>query len=94
MQGNSQRHWLPVAVLVRPIAVIGYPHSAEPGVLDFLNHLGFAYRWSNRVIPLGQAVAEKEIKKRQLNLVQEAEVTRALGARDSDQQQAAQSGRS
>ena len=52
---------------VCPVAVMGYPHSAQPGVLDFLNHLGFSYRWSNRVIPFGQLTAEKEIKKHQLN---------------------------
>ena len=51
---------------VRPVAIMGYP-STDPGVLDFLNHLGFAYRWSSRVIPFGQAAAEKEIKKHQLN---------------------------
>lgn len=51
---------------VRPIAVLGYPPT-DPGVLDFLNHLGFAYRWSSRVIPFGQAAAEKEIKRHQLN---------------------------
>ncbi|HEU4754941.1 MAG TPA: hypothetical protein VFU47_17675, partial [Armatimonadota bacterium] len=47
---------------VRPIAVMGYPHESEPGILDFLNSLGFAYRWSNRFIPLGREVAEREIK--------------------------------
>jgi type IV secretion system protein VirB4 len=51
---------------VRPVAVMSYP-STDPGVLDFLNHLGLAYRWSSRVIPFGQAAAEKEIKKHQLN---------------------------
>jgi type IV secretion system protein VirB4 len=48
---------------VRPIAVMGYPHESEPGILDFLNGLGFRYRWSNRVIPLGREVAEREIKR-------------------------------
>jgi len=52
---------------IRPIAVMGYPHITEPGGLDFLNHLGFSYRWSNRVIPFGQAAAEREIKRHQLN---------------------------
>ena len=51
---------------VRPVAVMSYP-STDPGVLDFLNHLGLAYRWSSRVIPFGQAAAEKAIKKHQLN---------------------------
>lgn len=48
---------------IRPIAVMGYPHESAPGILDFLNRLGFAYRWSNRIIPLGREMAEREIKR-------------------------------
>lgn len=48
---------------IRPVAVLGYPHESRPGVLDLLNHLPFAYRWSNRVIPLGRETAEHEIKR-------------------------------
>src|SRR5574338_692778 len=33
---------------VRPIAVVGYPGESFPGILDFLNRLPVAYRWSNR----------------------------------------------
>jgi type IV secretion/conjugal transfer VirB4 family ATPase len=48
---------------IRPVAVMGYPHESEPGILDLLNGLGFAYRWSNRVIPLGRENADREIKR-------------------------------
>jgi type IV secretion system protein TrbE len=48
---------------VRPVAVTGYPHDSEPGMLDLLNRLGFQYRWSNRIIPLGRENAEREIKR-------------------------------
>ncbi|MGH7576572.1 MAG: hypothetical protein ACREM1_15780, partial [Longimicrobiales bacterium] len=48
---------------VRPLAVMGYPHESEPGMLDFLNGLGFAYRWSHRIIPLGRERADQEIKR-------------------------------
>ena len=41
----------------------GYPHESEPGILDLLNGLGFAYRWSNRIIPLGRENADREIKR-------------------------------
>jgi type IV secretion system protein TrbE len=48
---------------VRPVAILGYPHESEPGILDLLNGLGFAYRWSNRVIPLSRETADQEIKR-------------------------------
>lgn len=48
---------------VRPVAVMGYPHESEPGILDFLNGLGFCYRWSNRFLPLGREAADREIRR-------------------------------
>lgn len=48
---------------IRPVAVMGYPHESEPGILDLLNGIGFAYRWSNRIIPLGRESADREIKR-------------------------------
>lgn len=48
---------------IRPVAIVGYPHDSEPGILDCLNNLGFAYRWSNRILPLGRESAEQEIKR-------------------------------
>lgn len=37
---------------IMPIAVHGFPLEAHAGVLDALNGLPFAYRWSNRIIPI------------------------------------------
>ena len=51
---------------VRVVAVQGYPHESQPGQLDFLNALPFAFRWSNRVIPLGTHEAAKHIRRHQL----------------------------
>lgn len=48
---------------IRPVAVMGYPHESEPGMLDVLNGLGLSYRWSNRIIPLGRETADREIKR-------------------------------
>jgi type IV secretion system protein VirB4 len=48
---------------IRPVAVVGYPHESEPGILDLLNNVGFAYRWSNRIIPLGRESADHEIRR-------------------------------
>ncbi len=48
---------------VRPVAVVGYPHESEPGILDLLNNVGFAYRWSSRIIPLSRESADHEIRR-------------------------------
>ncbi|HUA23339.1 MAG TPA: conjugal transfer protein TrbE [Steroidobacteraceae bacterium] len=46
---------------VRVVTVRGFPTSTWPGVLDDLNRLGFAYRWSTRFLCLDKAEAEKEL---------------------------------
>lgn len=37
---------------LRVLSVRGFPTSTWPGLLDDLNHLGIAYRWSTRLICL------------------------------------------
>lgn len=51
---------------VRAVAVQGFPHVSHAGEMDFLNALPFAFRWSNRVIPLGTPEAAKHIRRHQL----------------------------
>ncbi len=36
---------------LRVVSVRGFPTSTWPGILDDLNRLGFAYRWSTRLMP-------------------------------------------
>ena len=46
---------------LRVLSVRGFPTSTWPGLLDDLNRLGFAYRWSTRWLCLDKAEAEKEL---------------------------------
>ena len=46
---------------LRVATVRGFPTSTWPGMLDDLNRLGFAYRWSTRFLCLDKADAEKEL---------------------------------
>ena len=46
---------------LRVVTVRGFPTSTWPGLLDDLNHLGFAYRWSTRFLCMDKAEAEKEL---------------------------------
>ncbi len=46
---------------LRVVSVRGFPISTWPGILDDLNRLGFAYRWSTRFLCLDKAEAEKEL---------------------------------
>jgi len=46
---------------LRVLTVRGFPTSTWPGILDELNRLGFAYRWSTRFLCLDKAEAEKEL---------------------------------
>lgn len=48
---------------LRVVSVRGFPSSTWPGVLDDLNRLGFAYRWSTRYLCLDKAEAEKELRR-------------------------------
>lgn len=46
---------------LRVASVRGFPTSTWPGLLDDLNRLGFAYRWSTRFLCMDKAEAEKEL---------------------------------
>lgn len=46
---------------LRVVSVRGFPTSTWPGILDDLNRLGFAYRWSTRFLCLDKSEAEKEL---------------------------------
>ncbi|WP_285411423.1 conjugal transfer protein TrbE [Variovorax sp. efr-133-TYG-130] len=46
---------------LRVLTVRGFPTSTWPGLLDELNRLGFAYRWSTRFLFLDKAEAEREL---------------------------------
>ncbi|WP_414442125.1 conjugal transfer protein TrbE [Burkholderia sp. 22PA0106] len=46
---------------LRVVTVRGFPTSTWPGLLDDLNRLAFAYRWSTRFLCLDKAEAEKEL---------------------------------
>jgi type IV secretion/conjugal transfer VirB4 family ATPase len=51
---------------LRAVAIQGYPHASHAGEMDVLNGLPFAFRWSNRLIPLGTQEAAKQIRRHQL----------------------------
>jgi type IV secretion system protein VirB4 len=44
---------------LRILTVIGFPTATTPGILDDLNRLAFAYRWSTRAIMLDKTDATK-----------------------------------
>ena len=46
---------------LRVLTVRGFPTSTWPGLLDELNRLGFACRWSTRFLCLDKAEAEREL---------------------------------
>jgi len=46
---------------LRVVSVRGFPTSTWPGLLDDLNRLGFAYRWSTRFLCLDKAESEREL---------------------------------
>ncbi len=54
MLGNSH---------LRVLTVVGFPTVTTPGILDELNRLAFAYRWSTRAIMLDKADATKLLTK-------------------------------
>ncbi len=51
---------------IRAVAIQGYPHASTSGGLDVLNGLRCAFRWSNRVIPVGMHTAARLIRRHQL----------------------------
>ncbi|HEY5238821.1 MAG TPA: conjugal transfer protein TrbE, partial [Rhizomicrobium sp.] len=40
---------------LRTVTILGFPNTTRPGLLDALNALDFAYRWSTRFIALDKA---------------------------------------
>ncbi|KQY91827.1 conjugal transfer protein TrbE [Caulobacter sp. Root1455] len=46
---------------LRTLTVLGFPNTTRPGLLDALNHQGFAYRWSTRFIALDKPAAAKAL---------------------------------
>ncbi|KAF0251030.1 conjugal transfer protein TrbE [Pseudomonas putida] len=46
---------------LRVVTLRGFPNSTWPGILDDLNRLGFAYRWSSRFLCLDKDGAESEL---------------------------------
>ena len=46
---------------LRVLTVLGFPNATTPGLLDALNDLGFAYRWTTRWIALDKTEATKHL---------------------------------
>ncbi|PWB79806.1 MAG: conjugal transfer protein TrbE, partial [Methylocystaceae bacterium] len=46
---------------LRTLTVLGFPNVTRPGILDALNHLDFAYRWTTRFLPLDKTQAVKTL---------------------------------
>ncbi len=44
---------------LRCLTITGFPAATVPGMLDDLNRLGFAYRWTTRAIALDKVAAQK-----------------------------------
>ena len=49
------------SVHFRTVTLMGFPGTTSPGMLDALNHLGFAYRWVTRFLPLDKPDAARVI---------------------------------
>jgi len=48
---------------LRALTVLGFPHVTFPGLLDELNRLGVAYRWTTRYIPLDRTEANATLSR-------------------------------
>ncbi len=46
---------------LRTVTVLGFPSLTRPGILDALNHLGFAYRWTTRFLALDKTEATRTL---------------------------------
>jgi type IV secretion system protein VirB4 len=46
---------------LRVLTVLGFPNTTVPGILDALNDLGFAYRWTTRWIALDKTEATRHL---------------------------------
>ena len=48
---------------LRVLTIVGFPSATTPGILDELNRLAFAYRWSTRAIMLDKTDATRLLTK-------------------------------
>jgi type IV secretion system protein VirB4 len=48
---------------LRTLSVLGFPNLTRPGILDALNHLNCAYRWTTRFIALDKTEATRTLTK-------------------------------
>ncbi|WP_339864910.1 conjugal transfer protein TrbE [Paremcibacter congregatus] len=48
---------------MRTLTILGFPNTTRPGLLDALNHLGLAYRWVTRFIPMDKRDATRVLTK-------------------------------
>jgi type IV secretion/conjugal transfer VirB4 family ATPase len=48
---------------IRVLTIVGFPTATTPGILDELNRLAFAYRWSTRAIMLDKTDATRLLTK-------------------------------
>ncbi len=46
---------------LRTLTILGFPGLSRPGILDALNHEGFAYRWTTRFIALDKTDATRAL---------------------------------
>src|SRR6185295_13019447 len=46
---------------LRALTVLGFPNTTTPGILDALNDLGFAYRWTTRWIAIDKTDATRQL---------------------------------
>src|SRR5258705_2893292 len=46
---------------LRALTVLGFPNATTPGMLDALNDLGFAYRWTTRWIAIDKTEATRQL---------------------------------
>ena len=79
---------------LRVVSMQGLPNSSEPGLLDAINRLGFAYRWMTRFIAMDKLQAQKLLEKKRrhwfakrksaLSLIKEAMIQEPTALVDSD----------
>ena len=46
---------------LRALTLLGFPNATSPGLLDALNDLGFAYRWTTRWIAIDKTEATRQL---------------------------------
>ncbi len=66
---------------LRVLTVPGFPNTTAPGLLDALNDLGFAYRWSTRWIALDKIAGTKQLTTPAPAVVRQAQIHAGRAAR-------------